>query len=130
MAQASSGFKAFLTQKCPRCRTGKVFRYPSYHLKFTDMHELCPACGYKFEIEPGFFWGSMYISYAYSIGISLVTGFIVYFLLGDPDVWTYVAIIGGVLFLLSPLLFRYARLLMIHLFSSVRYDPSSIKKPH
>ena len=27
------------------------------------MHERCPHCGVKFEREPGFFLGSIYINY-------------------------------------------------------------------
>ena len=27
------------------------------------MHERCPSCGVKFEREPGFFLGSIYINY-------------------------------------------------------------------
>ena len=33
------------------------------------MHERCPVCGLKFEREPGYFLGAMYISYALALGI-------------------------------------------------------------
>jgi hypothetical protein len=38
------------------------------------MHERCPACGLKFEREPGYFLGAMYFSYALSIppGLAIV----------------------------------------------------------
>jgi uncharacterized protein (DUF983 family) len=36
---------------------------------FPSMHERCPVCGLKFEREPGYFLGAMYISY----GVALVT---------------------------------------------------------
>lgn len=31
------------------------------------MHPACPVCGLKFEREPGYFLGAMYVSYALSI---------------------------------------------------------------
>ena len=36
---------------------------------FPKMHERCPTCGLKFEREPGYFLGAMYVSY----GLALVT---------------------------------------------------------
>lgn len=48
--------------KCPECRSGKVFA--NVLLK---MNPVCPACGLKFEREPGYFLGAMYFSYAMAI---------------------------------------------------------------
>jgi len=31
------------------------------------MHDRCPLCGLKYEREPGYFMGAMYISYLVSI---------------------------------------------------------------
>ncbi|MEY4912742.1 MAG: hypothetical protein RL025_569, partial [Bacteroidota bacterium] len=42
------------------------------------MHQDCPHCGFHFEIEPGFFWGAMYISYAFSVAVSVTFGFLAY----------------------------------------------------
>ena len=33
------------------------------------MSKRCPACGLKFEREPGYFFGAMYVSYFLSVGI-------------------------------------------------------------
>src|SRR3954470_21955357 len=48
---------------CPRCREAKIFTRPLY-TGVPAMHTTCPACGLKFEREPGYFLGAMYISYA------------------------------------------------------------------
>jgi uncharacterized protein (DUF983 family) len=53
-------------QLCPRCRQGPIFRAPLWRA-FLAMHERCPACGLKYEREPGYFLGAMYFSYALSI---------------------------------------------------------------
>jgi hypothetical protein len=31
------------------------------------MHEQCPVCGLRFEREPGYFTGAMYLSYGVAI---------------------------------------------------------------
>ena len=32
-------------------------------------HKNCSHCNLKYEIEPGFFYGAMYVSYALAIGL-------------------------------------------------------------
>lgn len=50
--------------KCPRCMEGDLFETGSFSFsKPFDMLERCPNCRLKYEIEPGFFYGSMYVSY-------------------------------------------------------------------
>jgi hypothetical protein len=52
-----------------------MFNYPASDvLRATTMHEDCPHCGFHFEIDPGFFWGAMQISYIFSVTISVVFG--------------------------------------------------------
>jgi uncharacterized protein (DUF983 family) len=46
-----------LRLRCPLCGQGKLFR------GWLAMNENCPHCGVKFEREPGFFLGSIYINY-------------------------------------------------------------------
>ena len=118
----------FLELKCPHCHTGDIFVHRTFSLRFMKMHERCPACGFKFEIEPGFFWGSMYISYFISIFIALIVGFFTYFILHNPDAWIYLAVIAGVLAILSPPVFRYSRCIMLYLFGSTSYDADAVRK--
>src|SRR5262245_55169361 len=49
---------AVLRMRCPRCRTGRVFR------SLFRMNDPCPHCGLLFEREEGYFLGAMYVSYA------------------------------------------------------------------
>lgn len=58
--------------KCPRCSEGKLWRSPLYKLKLYDMHENCPVCGLKYEREPGFWYGAMYVAYTFSSGALLI----------------------------------------------------------
>jgi len=64
-------FWSLFFQKCPRCRTGDMFRTRRpYDLKrFMKMNERCPVCGQRMEIEIGFYYGTSYISYALTVAL-------------------------------------------------------------
>jgi len=114
--------------RCPQCREGKMFKYPAYNVKrFDEMYEQCPVCGLYYEIEVGFYWGAMYISYGFSVALVLLVGIILY-QAGDPSIWVYVLAVAGSVILLTPLFFRYARMLMLHLFGNVSYKPEAARK--
>jgi uncharacterized protein (DUF983 family) len=113
---------SILKCKCPRCQSGDMFVSDALTKKFMEMHHDCPHCKLRFEIEPGFFWGAMYISYAFTTGIMLVMGALVYFVGNNPDTWIYLSLIIGSFLILTPFTYRYARVLMIHLFSPIRFD--------
>ncbi|MBF9142268.1 DUF983 domain-containing protein [Hymenobacter sp. BT439] len=82
----------------------------------------CPVCGQSFEPEPGFYFGSMYITFGFNVATFLVLGVLIYYLLDNPDTWVYVAIITGVTVVLTPLILRYSRALMLYLFGGARYN--------
>jgi uncharacterized protein (DUF983 family) len=120
---------ALLKGKCPRCQSGQMFKYHAIKLdKFTDMYETCQVCGLRFEIEPGFFWGSMYVSYAITTGMMLVLGALTFIIGHNPDFWWYISIICGSVILTTPFIYRYSRLLMIYLFSFVKFDEKYANK--
>jgi uncharacterized protein (DUF983 family) len=101
-----------------------MFKHSAFHpLRFDKMHEHCPHCGLQFEVEPGFFIASMYISYAMSVGTVLIVGFGVFYLAHDPPTWIYLLVVTIVLVLTVPLMFRYARVLLLHYFSGISYQP-------
>ena len=57
-----------LRLKCPRCGVGVLYQKPF------RMHVHCPHCDLKFEREPGYYVGAIYINYAATVGIA-VPGF-------------------------------------------------------
>lgn len=85
------------------------------------MHKDCAVCGLHFEVEPGFFWGAMYISYAFGVAISVVAGVITSVVLKDPEIWVYIAAVITPLILLSPQSMRYSRVLMLYLFGGISF---------
>lgn len=114
---------AMLRSRCPKCREGRVFhpllRKPKEMVK---MKENCECCGMQYEIEPGFFWGSMFFTYGVNVAV-VITGLLLYLLL-FPSVaeWIAIGIIGIASLLVAPLNFRLSRMMMLYLFSGVQYD--------
>lgn len=121
---------AIIKAKCPQCQSGKMFTHSAFKLsKFMGMHETCPVCKLKFEIEPGFFWGAMYVSYAFTVGLMLVMGGLILLISGGKaGFYTYIIPIISALILSSPFTYRYSRVLMIYLFSPIRFNPELANK--
>ncbi len=109
---------------CPRCRQGKIFCKPFYSPRgFDDMYEHCPHCGLRYEIEPGYFVGAMYVSYAISGGVALLIGFLLFYLAGDPEGWVYAAVVAPVMILIAPINFRLSRVIWLHYVAGIKYQP-------
>ena len=119
--QAPNKFSALVGQKCPHCRRGPLFCFPWYNLKsFLKMYEHCPHCGQQYEIEPGFFWGAMYISYAFTTGWFLV-GLTFYFMYWPPMV-PFILFYISFIILTLPINVRYSRTILLHLLSPIKFS--------
>lgn len=79
------------------------------------MPERCPNCNQDFVIEPGFYWGSMYVAYAISSGIML-SGFALLFFLFDLELKLAFGIVLGVALLLYGWIFRISRSIWINMY--------------
>ena len=98
---------AILKVRCPRCLQGKVFR------RLWQMDQYCPVCRLEFEREPGYYLGAMYFSY----GLALITGTptLILLLLLHTSNLLIMLILSLQLTLSTPWLFRYSRLIWLHL---------------
>lgn len=123
-----SGTKLYsvVNLKCPRCNGGNLYlTQNAYDLKkFDKMHEKCAECGLRYDIEPGFFLGAMYISYISTVFIAGITTLSLYLIL-KLSFATIITIDIILLVVISPLVYRYARAIWINMF--VKYKPE-IKK--
>lgn len=88
------------------------------------MPEKCPVCGFRYEVELGFYWGVLYMSYALSFIIVLIGGLALYHLANDPPTWIYLTVVSSIIVVSTPISFRYGRMLMLYLFGSVSFDPN------
>jgi uncharacterized protein (DUF983 family) len=119
---------AIIEGKCPRCQSGKMFKHNAVSKSFMQMFDDCPVCGLHFEIEPGFFWGAMYVSYAFTVAIMIILGLAVLYIGNDPDFWVYIGVIIPTFILAAPFTYRYARIFMIHYFSSIGFEEKYANK--
>ncbi len=128
--QKKSKLEVIIKGECPQCHQGKMFNYPAYDLRsFGKANTTCSVCGLHFEIEPGFFIGAMYVSYAMNVGLFLTTVFVLYFFFNDPVLWIYIASVTSLSLLAYPLIFRYSRILFLHIFGGVKYEPQEEQIP-
>jgi uncharacterized protein (DUF983 family) len=86
------------------------------------MHEKCKYCGLKYEVEPGFFYGAMYISYALTV-VLWATLAVVIFTFYNMSPWLFLGIGISALLLLLPLIYRLSRAIWLNMF--VSYNPDS-----
>ena len=114
-----SAVRGILLQLCPRCRTGKIFRRSVWLVP--PMFERCPYCDLKYDREPGYFLGAMYIGYG--LGVAVISAFSA--LIWEILKWPLVkSVVGGiVLFLpLAPVLTWMARVLWIYMDQAIDPD--------
>ena len=79
--------------KCPQCHEGDFFVSHSYDLKKVgETYKNCPKCNLRYAKEPGFYYGAMYVSYAY--GVALFTAIVILYWLAfrSFDVWNLLII--------------------------------------
>lgn len=93
--------------RCPHCLKGRIFS------GFMKMHETCPVCGIAFEREHGFFMMAIFIGYILGF-VAVVPVLIILYLL-DASVPAFFVISAVTLIPLSPFIFRYSRVLWLHL---------------
>ena len=121
-----TAFKSILNCRCPRCRNGKVFTYSNpYSRKFTDIESKCGNCRLTYEMEQGFWYGAMYISYAFGVAIAIPIMVLLSYLT-ELKIYEISFIVMLVLIIAMPLLFRYSRIVWLHIF--VRLDKGEINK--
>jgi len=120
---------SMLSMRCPRCRRGPMFKDPNPYRKLKlshifDMHDNCPICLQKFDLEPGFWYGTGYVSYALAVVISVSTFVAWLVLIGvsteDNRIFYWLVFNAVLLVAVQPWLMRLSRAIYICFF--VSYD--------
>jgi uncharacterized protein (DUF983 family) len=102
---ASQKWWALLRQRCPHCCQGRIYAGGM------TMHQRCPVCNLRFEREPGYFMGSLYIGYALAVAILMLWLWIGSLLMPEVDLGWIVLICIALFVPLAPLVTRYARVI-------------------
>jgi uncharacterized protein (DUF983 family) len=122
MATKNNVIYNIVAMKCPRCHQGDLYRTPLSSGKIYDMHTNCPVCNLKYDLEPGFFWGAMYVGYALSSGALLITGLLclTVFNLSLPLTYGIIIVTAIIGFAYNA---RVARAIWLNMY--VDYDPEA-----
>jgi uncharacterized protein (DUF983 family) len=101
---------------------GRIFRYSIWR-GLPRMFERCPVCDLRFEREPGYFLGAMYISFVLGLLVVAVIAVALWVVTGwgftKDTTWALVVFLP-----LAPVITLFARVLWIYLDQTVDPDRS------
>ncbi len=100
-----------------------IYRNPYQPGGLFKMHERCSSCQTKYKMEPSFFYGAMYVSYAVGVAIAVAV-FIISSVIIDASLPKTFIIIVLTLVLLLPVIIRLSRNIWINLFVSFHPEAS------
>jgi len=88
------------------------------------MNDKCPVCKQVFDLEPGFYYGTSYVSYTFTIAIAIASFIVWWILIGisvnDNRIFYWLVVNAVILLLMQPLLMRLSRTIWLAFF--VKYD--------
>jgi uncharacterized protein (DUF983 family) len=121
MLKKGSKLNSILTGSCPKCQNESMYLDKNMlHLtKILKMNENCSHCGLKYQIEPSFFYGAMYVSYGLNVAIGVAAFITSYVFLNTSLKNAFISIIAT-LIISFPIVLRLSRNIYINMF--VSYD--------
>lgn len=127
MIGKGSKLYSIFKMKCPRCQEGDFFISHPYDLKKAgDIHECCSNCGLKYEKEPGFYYGAMYVAYALGVALFVTIWASSNLFFEDLPVGVQIAAVIISSIGLAPYLYALSKIIWANLFIS--YDRTAISK--
>lgn len=128
MLKKGSKLNSILTGSCPKCQEESMYldKNPYNMGSIFKMHETCGHCGTRYKIEPSFFYGAMYVSYAVGIAFGVAAFVISYLFLGTNLKTAFIAIIAT-LIVFMPVIMRLSRNIWINFF--IHYDKNWKQQP-
>lgn len=120
-------FSALSKSKCPNCHQGEI--YQKKHLfSFGKINDDCESCGHKFDKEPGFFMGAMYVSYGLVIAECVAIFVLIQFFFTSFLDVRMVPIMLSVILLMSGFNYSFSRVVWMYLFTSKGASQTQFKK--
>lgn len=110
---------SIFTGTCPVCHEESMYKINNpYKLgSVFDMHEKCANCNTKYKIEPSFFYGAMYVSYALGVAFSVAAFIIAYYFFGSTLLGGFISVVAT-LIIFMPIIMRLSRNIWINFFFS------------
>lgn len=127
MFKKGSKIYSMLTGCCPKCHQESMYSTKNAYIlsETLKVNERCSHCNTKYRIEPSFFYGAMYVSYAVGVAFG-VAAFVISYLIFETSLTTTFIAIVGTLILFMPIIMRLSRNIWINMFMS--YDTSLADK--
>lgn len=123
------GTKLFsiLKMRCPKCNKGRFFKSHPYNFKkIGEVKKECSNCNLKYDMEPGFFQGSYYVSYGLGVALFVAIFILKMLILPELAYLSTLILMVVVLLILAPLLFSLSKIIWINLF--VNFNSTYFKK--
>ena len=92
--------------------------------KTLKMHERCSCCNTKYKIEPSFFYGAMYVSYAVGIAFAVAAFVISFFVFNASPSQAFISIVATLVVFL-PVILRLSRNIWINFFFKYQGVPKA-----
>ncbi|OXB06313.1 DUF983 domain-containing protein [Flavobacterium pectinovorum] len=124
MLKKGSKLNSILTGSCPKCQKESMYldKNPLHLTKVLKMNDHCSHCGLKYQIEPSFFYGAMYVSYGLNVAVGIAAFIVSFVFFGVTIEQSFLTIVIS-LIVLFPFVLRLSRNLYINMF--VSYDPKA-----
>lgn len=123
MLKKGTALNSILTGSCPKCQEESMYvvKNPYKLNTIYKMNKTCSHCETRYEIEPSFFYGAMYVSYGLTIAIGVAFFVIAKLILGLDIKTTFIVLSVGIV-LLMPITARLARNIYINMFIHFEKD--------
>ena len=127
MLQKGSKLYSILTGSCPRCQQECMYKEPNPYVitRLFAMYERCSHCDTKYKMEPSFFYGAMYVSYAVGVAFAVAAFIVAYGFVGASLLQAFVAIVLT-LVVCMPVIVRLSRNIWINFF--IHYNADAAKE--
>ena len=127
MLKKGSKLYSILTGTCPKCQNESMYvtKNPFLLGSVLKMNENCSHCHLRYQIEPSFFYGAMYVSYALNVAMGVALFIITFLFLNQSVMVSFIAIIASII-LFQPFILRWSRNIYINMF--VSFDTAFSKK--
>ena len=110
-------FYSIVKGRCPHCHEGEFFVSHPYNFKHvgqTPRH--CPTCERRLLLEPGFYYGAMYVSYGLGVGLFVACWIAVTVLAPDAHMFTTAGIVSALMLLLGPAIYHLSKIIWANMF--------------
>ncbi len=116
MQKRENLFVSILKERCPNCGKSTVYYSTKSIFHMPVMKINCDECNYKFDREPGYFLGAMYISYAIAVFLGISTFTLLYFLFPNLSFNWIITILAFVMIIAAKKNYKLSRIIYIHIF--------------